>query len=251
MIVLTDYMLCYFFLFKIPDMSAQIGMPIAFILLSIAWTPKLRKNQIKSKHESSNRFHETRARSSVSDFSGYNNDIEQGVCERPPVKRRTACGKAAIISSLLKLILTPIAAVTFTKVYSIADLDNISVGLRAINVSNPSFVYFMLHVFASFFGYLVGWLACALCMQRIGYALPLTLATPIALFLTHVTGICGTDALPLPCKTEEQAYILAAGTLLWLAQFFSTTYYVWKGKGMIMAKAHDLFWIPDYNGSRF
>lgn len=235
--------------FKTPmDMSAQIGMPIAFILLSIAWSPKLRKHQIKIKHQSSNHFNETSGRSSVSVLSGYNNDAEQGVGQGHPAKRRTARGKAAIISSLWKLILTPLAAVTFTKVYSIAELDNISVGLRAINVSNPSFVYFMLHVFASFFGYHFAWLACSLCLQRIGYALPLTLATPIVIFMTHVTGICGTDTLRLPCTSEDQAYILAAGTLLWLAQFFSTTYYVWKGEGMIMAKAHDLFWIPDYNG---
>ena len=236
--------------FKIPDKSAQIGMPIAFILLSIAWSPKLRKHQLKSKPQSSSRSRELkgRASSSVSDVSGCNNDTEQYVCQGPSVKQGSALGKAAIVSSLWKLILTPLIAVTCTKVYSIAELDNITVGLRAINVSNPSFVYFMFHVFASFFSYHFGWLACSLCLQRIGYALPLTLTTPIVILMTHVTGICGTDTLPLPCKTEDHAYILSVGTLLWLAQFFSTTYYVWKGDGIIMAKAHDLFWIPDYNG---
>lgn len=236
--------------FKTPDMSARIGIPIAFILLSIAWSPKLRKHQIRSKHQSAKEFRETTVRSSVSGVSGYmyNNDTEQGVTQGPPAKRRTACGKAAIVSSLWKLILTPFFALTFIKLYDIVELDNIFAGLRDINVSNSSFVYFMLHVFASFFGYHFGWLACSLCLQRVGYALPLTLATPIVIFMIHVTGICETDALPLSCRSEEQVYILPAGTLLWVAQFVSTTYYVWKGEGMILAKAQDLFWIPDYNG---
>lgn len=202
--------------YKTPDMSARIGIPIAFILLSIAWSPKPRKHQIRSKYQSAKEFRETTVRSSVSNVSGYmyNNDTEQGVTQGPPVKRRTARGKAAIVSSLWKLILTPFFAVTFIKLYDIVELDNIFAGLRDINVSNSSFVYFMLHVFASFFGYHFGWLACSLCLQRVGYALPLTLATPIVIFMIHVTGICETDALLLSCRSEEQVYILPAGTLL-------------------------------------
>ena len=180
-------------------------------------------------------------------MSSFIDDIEQG----PPLTRSTARGKAAIISSLWKLVFTPFIAVTFTKIYNIADLDNISSGFSAITASNPSFVYFMLHIFTSFFGYHFAWLACSLCAQRIGYALPVTLATPILIFMTHVTGICGTDAIPLPCRTQDQAYTLSAGALLWLSQFLAITYYVWKSQGRIMAKAHDLFWIPSYNGTLY
>ena len=161
---------------------------------------------------------------------------------------RTARGKAAIVLSLWKLILTPLVAVMFSMTFKIVELDNISAGFKAINVSNPSFVYFMYHIFASLFGYHFGWLACALCMQQIGYALPLTLATPIAIIMTYATGICETNTIPLPCRSEDQIYTLAAGSLLWLTQFLATTYYVWKSRGLIMAKAHDLLWIPSYNG---
>ena len=232
--------------FKTTDTSGRIGIPIAFVILSIAWSPKLRK------HQSTMKAPDTTMRSSVSGVSSYNynNDTEQGVTQGPPVKRRTARGKAAIVSSLWKLILTPVVAVTFIKLYNIVELDSIFAGLKDINVSNPSFVYFVLHVFASFFGYHFGWLACSLCMQRVGYALPLTLATPTVIFMIHVTGICETEAIPLPCTSDDQIYILAAGALLWVAQFVSITYYVWKGEGMIIAKGEDLFWIPDYNGMR-
>ena len=235
---------------KTPDMSGRIGIPIAFILLSISWSPKLRKHQIRSKHQSAKKAREATTESSVSEISGYmyNNDAEQGAIQGPPVKRRTARGKAAIVSSLWKLIHTPFIAVVFIKLYNIVELDNIFAGLKDISMSNPSFVYLLLHVFASFFGYHFGWLACSLCLQRVGYALPLTLATPIAILMIHVTGICETDTIPLPCSSDDEIYILAAGALLWAAQVISITYYVWKGEGMIMAKAQDLFWIPDYNG---
>ena len=100
-------------------------------------------------------------------------------------KENQLAGKAAIVSSLWKLILTPSVAITFSNIYHLIDLDNISAGLKAINVGNPSFVYFMFHVFASLFGYHFGWLPCSLCMEQIRYALPLTLATPIAQFCYH------------------------------------------------------------------
>ena len=181
-------------------------------------------------------------------LSAYSGGTENGVVQSNPVKGHSARGKAAIISSLWKLILTPLVAIAFSAIYNIVELENISAGFKGIKASNPSFVYFMLHIFASFFGYHFGWLACSLCMQQIGYALPLTLATPISIFLTHITWACETSTIPLPCRSEDQAYVLVAGTLLWLGQFLATTYYVWKSQGLIMAKAHDLLWIPSYNG---
>ena len=227
-------------------MSGRIGIPMAFILLSIAWSPKLRKHQIGSKHRSAKKAREA---TMISGYM-YNNDTEPGVIQGPPVNTGTTSGKDAIISSLWKLILTPFIAVVFIKLYNIVELDSIFAGFKDISVSNPSFVYFLLHVFASFFGYHFGWLACSLCLQRVAFALPLTLATPIAISMIHLKGICDTDTIPLPCITDldDQIFILAAGALLWVAQFISITYYVWKGDGKILAKAQNLFWIPDYNG---
>ena len=208
----------------------------------------MRKIQIQSKELSSNVNMPT---SYTSEFSAYSSGMRNGYVKSHSLKRKSALGKAAIVSSLWKLILTPFVAIVFSEIYNIIKLDNISAGFKAINASNPSFVFFMLHIFASLLSYHFGWLACALCMQQIGYALPLTLATPIAIVITHVTGICETNTIPLPCRSEDQIYTLAAGSLLWLAQFLATTYYVWKSQGLIMAKAHDLLWIPSYNGMRF
>ena len=199
----------------------------------------MRKLQIQSKTEASN----LNGNSVIS-------VMERGIAQDFPVKKRTSRGKAAIVSSLWNLLLTPFVAILFANVYNIIELNNISAGLKAINADNPSFVYFMFHVFTSFFGYHFGWLACSLCMQQIGYALPLTLATPVAVLMTYVSWICETSAIPVPCGSENLVYILPAGALLFLSQFLATTYYVWKSQGVIMAKAHDLLWIPSYNGMR-
>ena len=195
-----------------PDISGQIWIPVSLTLLSIAWSPKTRKLQIQSK------------------------------------AKQSARGKAAIVSSLWNLVLTPLVAVALAKMYQIVELDNISSGFEAINTTHRSFVFFVVHIVASFFGYHFGWLACSLCMQQIGYALPLTLATPIAAIMTHLPWFCQTNTIPLPCISADLVFSLPAGVLLWLAQFLATTYYVWKSQGLVMAKAHDLLWIPSYNG---
>ena len=197
----------------------------------------MRKLQIQSETEASNL-----------NGHGITNDMQGDTFQGPNVRKRTARGKAAIVSSLWNLLLTPFIVILFAKVYHNTASDNIFGGLKAINANSPSFVYFMFHVFTSFFGYHFGWLACSICMQQIGYALPLTLATPISILMTHVPWICERTKIPLPCESENQVYILPAGALLFLAQFSATTYYVWKSQGVIMAKAHDLLWIPSYNG---
>ena len=197
----------------------------------------MRKLQIQRETEASN-----------GNGDGSISGMQRGTVQGPSVKKRTARGKAAIVSSLWNLFLTPFIAILFAKVYHITELDNISAGLKAINANNPSFVYFMFQLFTSLFGYHFGWLACSICMQQIGYALPLTLATPITVLTIHVSWICETSKVPLPCGSESLVYIIPAGVLLCLAQFLTTTFYVWRSQGLIMAKAHDLLWIPSYNG---
>lgn len=205
---------------------------IALLVLSIVWSPKLRKLQIETNNQDS----------SQSDDENASEDVANAA-------KITARGKAAIVISLWKLFLTPFVALVFAKICNIVELGGMSEGFRAFSSSNSSFVYFMLHIFSSFFAYHLGWLACSLRMQQTGYALPLTLATPIAIFITNVAGFCDTNMIPLSCRSDNQLYTLAGGGLpLWLAQFMVTTYYLWKSRGFIMASAHDLFWIPSYNG---
>ena len=212
--------------------SLFFQLPFACVVLfslSIAWSPELRELQISKRQNSANESHDENSR-----MRQCNN----------------ARGKAAIVISLWKLFLTPLVAVMFAKIYKTVELDRFSAGFKAIDTSNPSLLYFAFHIFASFFGYHFGWLACSLCMQKIGYALPLSLATPITLLITNVKVFCETNTVPLPCTTENlaNAKTIVAALLLCLAQFMTTTYYLWKSHGLIIASAYDLFWILSYNG---
>ena len=160
----------------------------------------------------------------------------------------TVHAKVAIISSFCKLFFIPVMAVTFSQIFDIVQLKNISNGFRDITTSNPSFLYFILHIVTSFFGYNFGWLACSLGMHWIGYALPLMLATPISVIAPHLWKICKKKALPLPCAPKPSYYTIMAAVFLWLAQCMVTTYYLWKSPE---EKANRLLWIPSYNGMYF
>jgi hypothetical protein len=87
-----------------------------------------------------------------------------------------------------------------------------------------------------------------MCIQKIAFALPLTLATPISMALIYIPGLCGTNAIPFTCDKAQDDYVIPLALCLWFAQFLSTGFYVWKDQSFIMAKESSLFWLPSYNG---
>ena len=104
----------------------------------------------------------------------------------------------------------------------------------------------------SFFDrYHLAWLACTMTMQRLCFALPLTLATPAAVILL-VTNRCTKVYVPfLKCSQNNPIwlYIALFSVALWLGQFLATTYYAWKNQDFIMANEAVLFWTPSYEGN--
>jgi len=94
----------------------------------------------------------------------------------------------------------------------------------------------------------LGWLACAMCMQRLAFFIPLFLATPVSMFLIYVRAICCTGAVPFKCGDLHDDYLIPLAISLWLAQVLSTGVYLWKEQTLIMAKESSLFWLPVYNG---
>ena len=237
---------------QISQMESRIGVTLAFLLLSVAWSPKMRKMQTIPRTKRTRVLEQNETSTSVdasSDFPADENDKENTTSATLNLRKKTARGKASVISSAWKLFLTPLVATLFCYIHNVADLAKLPSGFEAINTSNPALPYFLLQVVSSFLGYHLAWLACAICMQQIAFALPLTLATPVCLVITDVMGLCGSSAIPLECASrEEYHYVLSAGMFLWIAQFLTTGYYLWKNQGLVMAKASTLFWLPSYNG---
>lgn len=100
------------------------------------------------------------------------------------------------------------------------------------------------------FRYHLAWLACTMTMQRLCFALPLTLSTPASVILI-VSNRCSNSYLPfLKCSQNSPIwlYIALISVALWLGQFFATTYYAWKNQDFIMANEAVLFWMPSYEG---
>ena len=260
---------------KVADLKGIILAQLSLFLLSIVWSPTFRKLQIQNKHEEEKRETKREKSTEMAEecvdtlqkpgisskeafgakpvreemLSRISNSSEGSLQSEtgPPWLTRTAQAKTAVISSLCKLFFIPLTAVAFSTVYDIVKLNTFE-GFKAITTSNPSFLYFILHILTSFFCFHFGWIACSLRMQRIGLALPLTLATPVTVIITQFKGFCETETIPLPCASGDIHYVLGAGLLLWLAQCLGTTHYLWESPGKILGKVCDSFWIPYYNG---
>ncbi|KAK3722284.1 hypothetical protein QZH41_016392 [Actinostola sp. cb2023] len=245
---------------EMPGLQNKIGIPVSIGLLSIAWSPKLRRLQTKAVVTSSREQVSPRPgrsasmgdSSSLGDFETNNGTQDSRFSTNVPGKplKHSAREKAALVMSLVQLLTTPVACIVLCLVGKVADLEMFGDGFRQITVSHPVFYYFLVQLFVTFLGYHAAWLACSMYAQRLAFALPLTLATPLALVFIEVNQLCNTWLIPLPCGPDLPMYYLIGITaLLLLGQFLSTGYYVWANKGYIMGKASHLFWLPSYTGA--
>ena len=189
----------------------------------------------------------TTVEDSMSDFATFNDPTQKSSDERERAQL-----KATAISSLIKLLITPFVAALFAKYFNVVDLTKLKSGFSLLTISNTTLPEFLAQIFASLGAYCFGLLAWKIRMQQIAFALPLTLATPIAMALTKVTWLCELQKNDiLKCETTgELWYTIVAGTLLCLGEFFCSGYYVWKNPGLIMADSVTIFRsrFPSYNG---
>lgn len=125
------------------------------------------------------------------------------------------------------------------------DMTNINNTTQENNITwhNKQWTFFLSR-------YHLAWLACTMTMQRICFALPLTLSTPSAVILIVSNRCDNTYISFLKCSQDTPIwlYIALISVALWLGQFFATTYYAWKNQDFIMANEAMLFWIPSYEG---
>lgn len=247
-----------FSVLQINDVYAEVGLPIAIFLLSIAWSPKLRRLQTISSElrvADTPQMSPSRATAIPQDMEA-NLTMETRISTlstnqlEEPVKR-SAREKAALIMSLVQLVVTPLAGLMLSSTFQIADPTKFKEGFRLISSNHPVFYFFLAQIFLTFFGYHAAWLACSMYTQRVAFALPLTLATPLALLLIELKSVCKTSFVPIECGPQSGTdlyHLIGSCALLLLGQFLSTGYYVWANKGYIMGKASHLFWLPSYTG---
>jgi chitin synthase len=108
--------------------------------------------------------------------------------------------------------------------------------------------------------YYTGRLACKLCMQRIGFALPLTLVTPVSLATALVickwfpnACVIHADFVYWSCHEGYQQgssfkwQVICGLGLWWLSQLWITVH-IWFGRGQRLALTDRLFVLPSYCG---
>jgi hypothetical protein len=115
------------------------------------------------------------------------------------------------------------------------------------------FGYFLVNIFVSFVGYGIGFVACSMAIQKISFALPITLMTPISFLIALgcEKSWWAADWLfdqKLQISHKQLVVAICVCFATFLAQSLSTTYYIWRSQDFIMAKESQLFWVPSYNG---
>ena len=165
------------------------------------------------------------------------------------VETNTARGKATIINSLFKIIFLLLCSATAVYAMQLADLTKIGHGFKDFTADNTLLILFCVQISTSFLGYYLAWFACTTTIQRLSFALPLTLSTPLTVLLL-VTNTCNNPYMAfLQCHPNHYDYrVILLSSALWFGQFFATTYYAWKNQEFIMAKEGVLFWTPSYEG---
>ena len=117
----------------------------------------------------------------------------------------------------------------------------------------------IIQVVCSALCYYTGRLACKLCMQRLGFALPLTLVTPITLSVALIickwapeSAVLKSDFVYWTCHEGYQTgsfkwQVICGLGFWWLSQLWIGGH-VWFGKGQRLAFTDRLFVLPGYCG---
>eukprot|EP00795_Rhopilema_esculentum_P010509 gene10509-19228_t len=207
------------------------------VLLSFAWCPKIRKLQIRAK-----------GNAEVYDEDIFEDD-DRHLYDWQRIRVKTARERMTVITSLVKLCLTPFMAAAFAKAFELnVHFKDLKSGFEELNEDRYLLAMLVAQVVCSFFAKVFAYLACTLGLQKLCFASPLIISTPLSIILVATKGC---NALGLcNCQTNLgnvlQIVILAG--LLWLAQIFSTVIYIWQSQQFQMAKEDTLFWLPGYDG---
>jgi len=168
------------------------------------------------------------------------------------VSSYSARHKACLITNVYKLLLTPAVAILIVYLrcqtgYSLGSFpieDLKLVTWHAItSPANAAVVdWFALNVVSSFAGYVFGVLACMMCMQVAAFAIPLTLATPVALVACYLISDCedglqNLASCPLPTvHIVELGWVIGTTGCLWIAQILSTLVDIFRSQPIVMEK---------------
>lgn len=233
-------------------LKTRIALPASIALITVAWFSPLRQWQTKLP---------TGARVGNPNPLSINNGSRSlsgsyRLTEfRDLLSPSSFCGRATlksgILNSALKLFAVPFVSAFFCHFYNVADLHDVSA--HDIGPSMGFYWnYLWVNILSSFGVYLLGYLACSMGLQRVAFAAPLLIVTPVCLFLSSVHWSCKSTIIRSTCgfvTGSEHYHVLVIAALFWVGMLCYVLLYIWKPQRERMAKEKDLFLIPySYSG---
>ena len=117
-------------------------------------------------------------------------------------------------------------------------------GTESIASSHVLFAPFLLFLFTSLLGYVLGWMACMMRMQPVAFSLPLCLATPLCLLIILIQESCSVFFTHIDdCHFLDKhnlAVSLPAAACLYLAQILCTGYFIFKTSTIPMQRESEV-----------
>ncbi len=162
-------------------------------------------------------------------------------------QQQNARCKAAVISGILRLGFTLLAAVVVAQESSHLSVTRLVSSFRSIG-SSPLMDTLLMHLVGGFVAYHAARLACTMRIQRPAFALPLITAAPLTLIVVLVE--C--DNLPFnltaPClPNDDEAIFVSLSLLLWVSEIGLVFRTIWTNTSPLLALEESLFYQGTYN----
>lgn len=123
----------------------------------------------------------------------------------------------------------------------------------------------IVQVVLTFFGYLIGWVACTMILSRLSLALPLLLSTPVTViwyYLSTYSFKLENRAFPSftiesyydenPVKkTDKYVLMCIMASLLWFGELIAMGYFLLVKTNIILSRDSEMFLTPHYDGVFF
>lgn len=174
------------------------------------------------------------------------------VVPHDPNHRFNARLKAGMLCGVLKVGFTIAWMVLLVKNAEGYDLDTLGDSLDDIGQSDLLWD-FVVHIVGSHFGYHAARMACAMSIQPLGFAAPLTLVTPLSLIvvMTQCTSPDSTDVpmFLVTCLDSDanKAMLVVIAVVLWASQNIIVFRNAWNSRSPLLALDEMLFYQPSYN----
>lgn len=218
-------------------------------MLNLAWFSPLRKLQLRSRGAISSQNYNPLPENDGDMMSSSDRLTEFDVLSAPFYARATR--KSGVLTSAVKVITTPFICVFFGHFYNIVSIHDI-LGYKIMNGLGIYNNYLGVNILCSFGIYLLGLLSCMVGIQRQAFALPLSMVTPVSIFLSSAHWACESTTIRSSCGYVlgiHHYHVLIIAGMLWIGLVAYVFLYVWKCQEETMVPEKDLFTIPyTYNG---